>query len=80
MKISKLLLLSLSLLPFINVKAQDTVRIAGYQFTKEVRLPYTEVKDQNRTGTCWSFATTSFIESELLRMGKPSVDLSEMFL
>lgn len=79
MKISKLLLLSLSLLPFINVKAQDTVRIAGYQFTKEVRLPYTEVKDQNRTGTCWSFATTSFIESELLRMGKPSVDLSEMF-
>ncbi|SDC59866.1 C1 family peptidase [Williamwhitmania taraxaci] len=79
MKIGKLLFLSLSLLFFINVQAQDTVRVAGYKFTKEVRLPYTDVKSQNRTGTCWSYATTSFVESELLRMGKPSVDLSEMF-
>ncbi len=79
MKISKLIFLSLSLFLFINVQAQDTVRVAGYKFTKEVRLPYTDVKSQNRTGTCWSYATTSFVESELLRMGKPSVDLSEMF-
>lgn len=79
MKYSKLLSITLFLFLVISVRAQDTVRIAGYQFTKEVRLPYTDVKDQNRTGTCWSFATTSFVESELLRMGKPSVDLSEMF-
>ncbi len=79
MKIGKLFFLSLSLFLFINVQAQDTVRVAGYKFTKEVRLPYTDVKSQNRTGTCWSYATTSFVESELLRMGKPSVDLSEMF-
>jgi len=37
------------------------------------------VKNQARTGTCWSFATTSFIESELIRMGKGHYDLSEMF-
>jgi bleomycin hydrolase len=43
-------------------------------------LLHTPVKDQYRTGTCWSFAGTSFIESELLRIGKPEVDLSEMFL
>jgi bleomycin hydrolase len=32
-----------------------------------------------RTGTCWSFATTSFIETELLRMKKGEYDLSEMY-
>ena len=39
----------------------------------------TPVKSQARTGTCWSFATTSFIETELLRMGKTEFDLSEMY-
>ncbi len=42
-------------------------------------VPSTSVKDQARTGTCWSFGTTSFIESELIRMGKGKFDLSEMF-
>ena len=51
----------------------------GYSFTTEISLPATSVKDQHRTGTCWSFATTSFIESELLRTGKGEYDLSEMF-
>lgn len=35
---------------------------------------------QAATGTCWCFATTSFMESELLRMGKGEYDLSEMFI
>ncbi len=42
-------------------------------------LETTPVKNQARTGTCWSFATTSFIESELIRMGKGMFDLSEMY-
>ncbi|MGW8316610.1 MAG: C1 family peptidase [Bacteroidales bacterium] len=50
-----------------------------YQFTVEKRIPATPVKDQHNTGTCWSFATTSFIESELLRTGQGETDLSEMF-
>jgi len=33
---------------------------------------------QYRTGTCWCFATTSFLESEMKRLGKPTVKLSEM--
>ena len=53
---------------------------SGYKFTLIKELPHTPVKDQARTGTCWSFAGASFIESELLRIGKPEVDLSEMFL
>jgi bleomycin hydrolase len=31
------------------------------------------------TGSCWCFATTSFLESELKRLGKGEIKLSEMF-
>jgi len=50
-----------------------------YVFTKAIDLPATMVKDQFASGTCWSFATTSFIESELLRLTKDTFDLSEMY-
>ena len=52
----------------------------GYQFTDIVSNKATSVKNQAATGTCWCFATTSFMESELLRMGKGEYDLSEMFI
>ncbi len=48
-------------------------------FKDIIDIECTSVKSQGRTGTCWSFATTSFLESELLRMGKGEFDLSEMF-
>lgn len=51
-----------------------------YEFTVVKENPATSVKNQASTGTCWSFATNSFIESELLRMGKGEYDLSEMFI
>ncbi len=51
----------------------------GFVFTPEMTLPCTSVKNQAKTSTCWSFATSSFIESELMRMGKGEHDLSEMF-
>lgn len=53
---------------------------AQYQFKKEKRLDCTEVKNQNRTGTCWSYATSSLLESELIRLGHEPQDLSEMFI
>ena len=52
----------------------------GYQFTVTKELKTNSVKDQSRSGTCWSFSTLSFIEDNLLRQGKPAVDLSEMFI
>src|SRR5262245_47200772 len=48
-------------------------------FTTEVELPRLGVIDQGATGTCWSFATTSFLESEYQRIHKKEIDLSEMY-
>jgi bleomycin hydrolase len=52
----------------------------GYLFTPIKEIPCTSVKDQYRSGTCWSFSGLGFLEAEMLRMGKPEVDLSEMFV
>ena len=52
----------------------------SYEFTDEIVLPVTSVKDQFSTSTCWSFSGLSFLESEMLRIGKPEVNLSEMFV
>ncbi len=63
-----------------NAIARKSKAEEGYQFTSVVDLKATPVKNQSATGTCWCFATTSFIESELLRIGKGEYDLSEMFI
>lgn len=51
--------------------------IAGYRIIKLIKS--TSLKDQQTTGDCWSFATTSFIETEAIRLGKKPVVLSPMF-
>ena len=58
--------------------ASDTTE--GFRFTTVDSIAITPVKDQNRSGTCWSYSTIGFLESELLRMGKGEYDLSEMFV
>lgn len=60
-----------------NVGAQEKEE---YVFTPVKELKITSVKNQNRTGTCWSFSGIGFLEAELLRMGKGEYDLSEMFV
>jgi len=52
----------------------------GYTFTIVKEVKATPVKNQARSGTCWSYSTLSFFESELLRKGKPEFDLSEMWI
>lgn len=51
----------------------------GYQFTTIHDVEATTVKNQGRSGTCWSYATSSFLESELLRQDGNEVNLSEMY-
>ncbi len=53
---------------------------AQYQFTTVHNIECTKIKSQDKTGTCWSFATNSFLESELIRMGVTDMDLSEMYI
>jgi len=60
-----------------TLKTNSNPRIAGYKIVK--LIDSTPIKDQQATGTCWSFATTSFIETEAIRLGKKPVVLSPMF-
>lgn len=62
--------------------AQDEIAVndTTLTFTTVKEAESTSVKDQGRTSACWCFATVSFLESELLRMGKDAFDLSEMFV
>ena len=53
---------------------------SNYKFEKVHAVDNTNIKDQCRTGTCWSYSTLSMLESELIRNGKGDVDLSEMFI
>lgn len=48
-------------------------------FTVEKNNSATPVKNQARTGTCWSFSTTSLLESQFLKNAKSEIDLSEMY-
>jgi len=50
-----------------------------FKFTDVKDLEDSPVKNQGSSGTCWSYSGNSFLESEMLRMGKPFVDISEIF-
>lgn len=66
------------ILSFIStIIAQDD---STYQFSIIKDIQTTSVKDQGRSGTCWSYSTSSFLESELIRQGKGNTDLAEMFV
>lgn len=60
---------------FFTSGAQDSLT-----FNNVVMLDVNDVESQGSTGTCWSYATLSFLESELIRMGEGQYDLSEMFI
>lgn len=51
---------------------------AQYDFDIIHQVENTDIKSQGKTGTCWSFASISFIESEVMRTSGQSIDLSEM--
>jgi bleomycin hydrolase len=60
-----------------TLKTNPNPEIEGYKIIKLIES--TPLKDQQLTGVCWSFATTSFIETESIRLGKNPVILSPMF-
>jgi bleomycin hydrolase len=51
--------------------------VKSYKVIKLIKS--SPIKDQQSTGYCWSYATTSFIETEAIRLGKEPVILSPIF-
>ncbi|MEZ4778580.1 MAG: C1 family peptidase [Flavobacteriaceae bacterium] len=49
------------------------------KFDTVLKIKSTPLKNQQSSGTCWSFATTSFIETEAIRLGKEPASLSPIF-
>lgn len=50
-----------------------------YIFETVTDLEATPVISQGITGTCWSFSTSSFLESEIMRITGKQIDISEMY-
>ncbi|MCL1893753.1 MAG: C1 family peptidase [Holophagaceae bacterium] len=78
------LALALTFFPVLALVAQapatTTQNAPKRTFTDIKVIPHTPVKNQASTGTCWCFATVSFIEAEAMRKGKGEHNLSEMHL
>ena len=70
----KLLICFGIVLSSLIINAQET-----YKFTDVIDLNATPVISQGNTGTCWSFSTSSFIESEIMRLTGKTIDISEMY-
>lgn len=70
---------------YMQAPAQKTDDIVvpdstGFKFTDVKTVKTTPVKDQNKSGTCWSFSGIGMLEDEILRKGGQETDLSEMFV
>ncbi len=51
----------------------------SFQFTDVINIENTPVKNQGSSGTCWSYSANSFLESEMIRMGKQPVEISQVY-
>lgn len=69
---------SLVVMNTYSAKAQDKVN-EGFQFDTIAMVKTTPVKSQYKSGTCWSYAATSYVETEILRIDGQEYDLSEMY-
>lgn len=78
-QIRKYFLLSVAFLLATGGFAQSQDKDSTYHFKTVAEVPTSGVRDQHRSGTCWSFAATSFLETEIMRMGNPAMNLSEMY-
>ena len=58
-----------------TVEAQES----DYEFSLIKQAKTTPLTSQASTSTCWCFATTSMLESEIMRLGGDETDLSEMY-
>lgn len=80
----KIIISALALSSLLTVSAAEPDKaekdsVETLKFTDVIAIPVTSVKNQNKSGTCWCFAGTSFYENEIRKATGDSLDLSEMF-
>lgn len=51
----------------------------SFVFTDVINIENTPVKNQGSSGTCWSYSANSFLESEMIRLGKQPVEISQIY-
>ena len=62
----------------LKVNASDKSK-ESFKFTDVINLANTSVKNQGSSGTCWSYSGNSFLESEMIRIGKQPIEISQIF-
>ena len=79
-KIQATLLAALCALP--GFAANSTASNDSLVFTTVIANPVTPIKNQNNSGTCWSYSALAFLESEVIKKDpkKKDIDLCESFL
>ncbi len=83
MKKNSILLIIIAIVMVFSAKAQEVrknKKNGGFSFTILKDVASTEVKNQYKSGTCWTYSSQSFLESEAIKKGKGTFDLSEMFI
>ena len=75
--------------PFLSSAQDDLVKSLDkngadsvknkFKFKEFLALENTSVKNQASSGTCWSYSTNSFLESEMVKAGKQPVELAQIF-
>ena len=77
MKNSILFLKKIAVVVIVLLTNYSVSQTYEFQTVKEINC--TPVVSQGKTGTCWSFSSTSFLESEIMRITGKTIDLSEMY-
>ena len=62
--------------------AQDANKVPADSlvFTTVLENPVTSIKNQNNSGTCWSYSALAFLESEVLRIKGKEIEFAPMYV
>lgn len=67
-----------NLVKSLDKNASDSSK-SKFKFDEVIGLANTSVKNQASSGTCWSYSTNSFLESEMIHAGRKPVELAQIF-
>ncbi|HOZ85180.1 MAG TPA: C1 family peptidase [Niabella sp.] len=62
-----------------KISGNKTEGKAGFTFKRIIDLASTPIENQGSSGTCWSYSTNSFLESEMIKAGKKPMPLAKIF-